>query len=71
MIHTYLLILVLYILGGLGEAVLSAVAMQRDVVVKHVCVREVPRSGPPNALLEKYGISANHIYAAVGQVLKA
>ncbi|XP_075984765.1 transketolase-like protein 2 [Anticarsia gemmatalis] len=59
-----------YQAGGLGEAVISAVAQQRDIVVKHVCVREVPRSGPPAALLDKYGISANHIHAAVGQVLK-
>ena len=57
--------------GGVGEAVISALAMQRDVVVKHVCVREVPRSGPPAALLDKYGISAPHVRAAAHAVLKA
>jgi hypothetical protein len=28
-------------------------------------VREIPRSGPPEALIEKYGISSRHIIAAV------
>ncbi|KAJ8711556.1 hypothetical protein PYW08_008510 [Mythimna loreyi] len=60
-----------YQAGGVGEAVISALAMQRDVVVKHVCVREVPRSGPPQALLDKYGISAPHVRAAALEVLKA
>ncbi|KAI8437819.1 hypothetical protein MSG28_012037 [Choristoneura fumiferana] len=60
-----------YQAGGIGEAVLSAVALQRDVVVKHVFVKEVPRSGPPAALLDKYGISAPHIVAAAKAVLKA
>lgn len=57
--------------GGIGEAVLSAVALERDIVVKHIYVREVPRSGPPTALLDKYGISAPHIVAAAKAVLKA
>lgn len=57
--------------GGLGEAVLSAVALERDIVVKHVYVREVPRSGPPAALLDKYGISAPHIVHAAKTILKA
>ncbi|KAL0819157.1 hypothetical protein ABMA28_008412 [Loxostege sticticalis] len=60
-----------YQAGGLGEAVLSAVALERDIVVKHVYVREVPRSGPPAALLDKYGISAPHIVHAAKTILKA
>ncbi|XP_063378668.1 transketolase-like protein 2 [Cydia fagiglandana] len=60
-----------YQAGGIGEAVLSAVALQRDVVVKHVFVTEVPRSGPPAALLDKYGLSAPHIASAARAVLKA
>ncbi|KAL4717225.1 hypothetical protein ACJJTC_017112 [Scirpophaga incertulas] len=60
-----------YQAGGLGEAVLSAVAMERDVIVKHIYVREVPRSGPPAALLDKYGISAPHIVAAAKALVKA
>lgn len=60
-----------YQAGGLGEAVLSALALQRDVITQHVCVREVPRSGPPAALLDKFGISAPHIRNAAHIVLKA
>lgn len=56
--------------GGLGEAVLSAVALERDIVVKHIYVREVPRSGPPNDLYDKYGLSAPNIVAAVKTVIQ-
>jgi len=34
-----------------------------------LAVREIPRSGPPEALLEKYGISAGHIVEAVRRLL--
>src|SRR5262245_38069373 len=49
--------------GGLGDAVLEAVANAANVV--RLAVREIPRSGPPDALIEKYGISSSHIVAAV------
>ncbi|XP_061729621.1 transketolase-like protein 2 [Cydia pomonella] len=60
-----------YQAGGIGEAVLSAVALERDVVVRHVYVRSVPRSGPPAALLDKYGLSAPHIARAARALLEA
>lgn len=60
-----------YQAGGVGEAVLSAVSLQRDVIVRHLYVREVPRSGPPAALLDHYGISQQHIVAAAKQLIKA
>lgn len=56
--------------GGLGEAVLSAVADQRNVVVKHLGVEQVPRSGPPTVLIDMFGISARCIVAAVNDILK-
>lgn len=56
--------------GGLGDAVKSAVAEQRNIVVKHLAVPTVPRSGPPTVLLDVFGISARHIVTAVDQVLK-
>lgn len=56
--------------GGLGEAVLSAVALERNILVKVIAVPKVPRSGPPNALLDYYGISAKHIVNAVQETLK-
>ena len=49
--------------GGLGDAVLEAVGNAAEVV--KLAVREIPRSGPPEALIEKYGISSSHIAAAV------
>lgn len=56
--------------GGLGEAVLSAVADQRNIVVKHLYVPTVPRSGPPTVLIDMFGISARHVVAAASEVLK-
>lgn len=55
--------------GGLGEAVLSAVAEEKNITVKKLAVKEVPRSGPPSVLLEKYGISAKNIVNAVKQLV--
>jgi transketolase len=49
--------------GGLGDAVLETIGNQARVV--KLAVREIPRSGPPEALMEKYGISSNHIVTAV------
>lgn len=51
--------------GGLGEAVSGALSGETGITIKHLAVREVPRSGPPDALIEKYGIGANSIIAAV------
>lgn len=59
-----------YMEGGLGEAVLSAVALERNIIVKKLAVTEVPRSGPPTVLLDMYGISWNKIVSAVQQILK-
>lgn len=56
--------------GGIGEAVLSACSEQRDIIVRKLAVPKVPRSGPPTALLDYYGISAKHIVDHVQEVLK-
>ena len=53
-----------YAAGGLGDAVSEAVA-PHGVVVTRLAVREVPRSGKSDELLDRYGISASHIVAAV------
>lgn len=55
--------------GGIGEAVLSACAGKCDFLVKKLAVSKVPRSGPPDALLDYYGISAQHIVKAVKELL--
>lgn len=56
--------------GGLGEAVLSALAMEPSVfLVKKLAVPTIPRSGPPTVLLDMFGISAKHIVNAVQELL--
>jgi transketolase len=54
--------------GGLGDAVSEAVA-PAGFAVRRLAVREIPRSGQPEELMERYGISANHIVEAVKQAL--
>lgn len=49
---------------------MDAVAEIKNIYVKKMCVREVPRSGPPMALLEKYGIGTKNIVETVQQVAK-
>lgn len=58
-----------YYLGGLGEAVLSAVAEEKSISVKKLAVTDIPRSGPPNVLLDLFGISAKNIVAAVKKIV--
>ncbi|MDE3154450.1 MAG: transketolase [Acidobacteriota bacterium] len=52
-----------YAAGGLGDAVAEAVA-PAGITVHRLAVREIPRSGQPDELLDHYGISARHIVAA-------
>jgi transketolase len=53
-----------YLAGGLGDAVARAVA-PAGFVITRLAVGEIPRSGKPDELLDKYGISARHIVGAV------
>jgi transketolase len=55
--------------GGLGEAVMAALADQTGIKIVHLAVQEVARSGKPAELLSKYGIDAQHIVAAVEKLL--
>jgi transketolase len=50
--------------GGIGDAVAAAVA-PAGFTVHRLAVREIPRSGKPDELLDRYGISASHIVKAV------
>jgi transketolase len=50
--------------GGIGDAVAAAVAAH-GFTVRRLAVREIPRSGTPEQLLDRYGISARHIVEAV------
>lgn len=62
-------VLFIFSIGGLGEAVASALSEERDVRVRRLAVTEIPRSGPGSVLMDLYGISARHIVAAVRELL--
>ncbi|CAH8663798.1 unnamed protein product [Dicrocoelium dendriticum] len=56
--------------GGLGDAVEQALSqIGVSHIVHRIAVREVPRSGKPDELLQKYGIDANSIFSCVQQLL--
>jgi transketolase len=53
-----------YPTGGIGDAVARAVA-PAGFVVTRLAVNEIPRSGKPQELVDRYGISARHIVEAI------
>ena len=53
--------------GGLGDAVLNAMAKHR-VLVHKMAVKDVPRSGKPEELMELYGISSGCIVKQVKEL---
>jgi transketolase len=57
-----------YFDGGLGDAVLNAVALH-GVRVHKLAVTEVPRSGKPEELLDMHGISARRIVEFVKKLV--
>jgi len=56
-----------YAAGGIGDAVAEAVA-GAGLTLRRLAVREIPRSGKPEELLERFGISAKHIVEVVKNV---
>ena len=56
-----------YAVGGVGDAVAEAVA-DAGFTVHRLAIREIARSGKPEELLERFGISAAHIVDAVSAV---
>jgi transketolase len=55
-----------YVAGGIGDAVATAVAPD-GFTVRRLGVTEIPRSGRPEELVDRYGLSARHIVDAVRQ----
>ena len=53
--------------GGIGDAV--AAATTGVATVRSLAVRDIPRSGKPEELLDRFGISARHIVESVRQSL--
>lgn len=58
-----------YPAGGIGDAVAEAIGTA-GFAVRRLAVREIPRSGQPEELLERYGISATHIVKAVREAIR-
>jgi transketolase len=48
--------------GGIGDAVAAAVAGRAPITI--LGVREIPRSGPPEVLMDAHGLTSRHIVAA-------
>ena len=59
-----------YVAGGLGDAVSAAVAAD-GIAVHRLAVRELPRSGRPDELLDRFGISARQIVELVQQLRRS
>jgi transketolase len=58
--------------GGLGDAVLAALAEKDEHPrVLKLAVREMPRSGKPEELMNAYGIDSEHIETAARQLVGA
>lgn len=57
-----------YQCGGLGDAVAAALGGKADII--HLSVKDLPRSGKPEELLNRYGIDAKHIQKAVKNLIK-
>jgi transketolase len=55
--------------GGLGDAVAGELGNVVGLTIHKLAVREIPRSGKPDELLDKFGISAPHIVAKVQEIL--
>ena len=56
--------------GGVGDGVAEAIA-DAGFTVHRLAVREIPRSGKPDELLERFGTSASHIVRAVVSLVGA
>ena len=57
--------------GGLGAAVLEALAADPPPRLAHLAVRELPTSGKPEELMNAAGISSKHIVAAATRLAAA
>lgn len=58
-----------YAHGGLGDAVQSVLSPER-IPVHKIAITEIPRSGKPQELIEKFGISSKAIVAKVRELAK-
>jgi len=54
--------------GGLGDAVAQALCGRAKIT--HLCIKDLPRSGKPAELMDKYAINAKHIKDAIKEMIK-
>ena len=54
--------------GGLGDSVLNAIG-NKEIQIQKMFVKDIPRSGKPDELLEYFGMSANSIFSKVREIL--
>ena len=59
-----------YASGGIGDAVAEAVESS-GICVHRLAVREIPRSGKPTELLDRFGISSRQVIEAVRSLARA
>jgi transketolase len=59
-----------YAEGGMADAVREALAPE-PIAVYHLAVREIPHSGPPKMLLERYGIGRAAIVTKAREIIGA
>ncbi|HYM67011.1 MAG TPA: transketolase, partial [Patescibacteria group bacterium] len=57
--------------GGLGAAVMEALAAEPPAHIAHLAVKGLPTSGKPEELMNAAGISSRHIVAAATKLLQA
>ncbi len=58
------------VLGGLGGAVAETLSERRPTLMRRVGIRDTfGESGPNDALLEKYGLTARHVAQAAREIL--
>jgi len=53
--------------GGLGDAVAQALGGKAEII--HLAIKDLPRSGKPDELMDLYGINAKNIKSAVKQLI--
>jgi transketolase len=57
-------------LGGLGESIAGVLSRHLPTPIEMVAVQDTfGESGEPAQLMEKYGLSANHVIAAVEKAM--
>jgi transketolase C-terminal domain/subunit len=61
--------IVIFLAGGIGEAVAGAVAGETGISVKRLAVLTIPRSGEGMQLMANFGIDSEAIVKAVTDML--